>query len=191
MGASVYFFGGYKASVTDVKVWAATAKAQRSDAEFYPFPWPHGADAGAASAVATATNNGQFGTAVEAIKGSSAETIYIVGHSSGCAIANAVDRSLEDHDNVVLVALDGFAPNRAQLARPNTQVWAAMCGSAKSRNYGALKGLLGGALKVYEASDCKTAWALHFSLVNADARDATVTSIAEGYAQCWANLCWM
>jgi hypothetical protein len=191
MSTYVVFFGGYKASQTDMKVWLGSAKAQKSSIEFSAFPWPHGADSGASSAVTTFTKSGQYDSAVAAIKASGADSIYIVGHSSGCAIANAVDRSLKDHSNVVLVALDGFGPDRKQLARSTTQVWAAVCGDAKSRNYKSLKNLVGGKLKVYEATDCKTMWALHFSLVNAAATDSTVKSIATGYAQCRANLVWL
>jgi hypothetical protein len=143
MSTYVVFFGGYKASQTDMKVWLGSAKAQKSSIEFSAFPWPHGADSGASSAVTTFTKSGQYDAAVAAIKASGADSIYIVGHSSGCAIANAVDRSLKDHSNVVLVALDGFGPDRKQLARSTTQVWAAVCGDAKSRNYKSLKNLVG------------------------------------------------
>jgi hypothetical protein len=90
-----------------------------------------------------------------------------------------------------LVALDGFGPDQAQLKRSSTQVWAAVCGDATSRNYRSLKKLVGGQLKVYKATDCKTMWALHFSLVNAAANDKLVTSIRTGYAQCRANLMWL
>lgn len=191
MSSCVFFFGGYKATQTDMNVWAGSARAQRSDVEFTAFAWPRGADADDRSAVATATKNGQLGAAVEAIAASSADSIFIVGHSSGCAIANAVDRKLEDHARIVLVALDGFGPDRNQLARATTQVWAAVCDGATSRNHGSLKALVGGKLKVYEATDCKTMWALHFSLVNAAASDAAVTSVATGYTNCRANLVWL
>ena len=101
-----------------------------------------------------------------------------------------MDRGLKDHSNIALVALDGFGPDHAQLARSTTQVWAALCGGAKSRNYQSLKHLVGGKLKVYKATDCKTMWALHCSLVNAAANDKVVHSIRTGYAQCQANLGW-
>ena len=73
--------------------------------------------------------------------------------------------------------------------RPSTQVWAAVCGNTKSLNYP--KGQVGGRLNVYEATDCKKLWALHFSLVNAAATDGTVHGIATGYFQCRANLVWL
>lgn len=135
MSTCVFFCGGYKATQTDMNVWAGSARAQRSDVEFNAFAWPRGADPDATSAVATATRNGQLESAVKAIAASSADSIFIVGHSSGCAIANAVDRKLEDHARIVLVALDGFGPDRNQLARATTQVWAAACDGATSRNH--------------------------------------------------------
>src|SRR6185295_18229201 len=92
--------------------------------------------------------------------------VYLVGHSSGCAIANAVHRGLKDTSKVILVALDGFSPNRAQLAQAGTQVWAAECGKAVSRNHNALKRVVGGGLKIYQATNCYHEWALHFSVVN-------------------------
>ena len=190
-GVYVLFFGGYRATQTDMNVWLGSAKAQRATVDFDAIPWPAGADSSAASAVSTFKKGRKLDSMLEAIESSGADLIYIVGHSSGCAIANAVDSSLKDHKNVRLVALDGFAPGRHQLARVDTQVWAATCGNEKSRNYTALKKAVGSRLQVYAATDCKTSWALHFSLVNAAASDRLVKNIASGYAQCKANLMWL
>lgn len=189
MATQVFFFGGFLASHTDMKVWAGDAAAQRSSVDFQPFAWPSGAKSDGHSAVAGAHSSGSFRRAVQAIEASSADTIYIVGHSSGCAIANAVDRALKDHERVALVALDGFAPNGTQRSRAGTQVWSAECGDAVSRNHKALKELLGGKLKIFTATNCKTAWGLHFSLVNANADSKT--TISNGYQGCRANLCWL
>jgi hypothetical protein len=191
MSTYVLFIGGYHATQTDMNVWLGSAKAQQPDVDFDALPWPPGAGADANGAVSSFTKAGQYGSAITAIESSGADRIYIVGHSSGCAIANAVDRGLKDHSNVVLVALDGFSPNGKQLARPSTQVWAAVCGDVKSRNYKALKEAVGARLQVYKATDCKTMWALHFSLVNAAASDKVVKDIRTGYAQCRANLVWL
>jgi hypothetical protein len=191
MSTYVLFFGGYRATQTDMNVWLGNAKAQKADVAFDAIPWPSGAGADANSAVSSFTKAGQFASAIAAIQSSSADLIYIVGHSSGCAIANAVDRGLKDHSKIVLVALDGFGPDRKLLARSSTQVCAAVCGDGKSKNYQPLKDLVGGQLKVYKATDCKTMWALHFSLVNAAANDNVVNSIRTGYAQCRANLAWL
>jgi hypothetical protein len=191
MSAYVLFFGGYHATRTDINVWSASAKAQKPDVTFDGYPWPSGASSGATSAVSTFTAHGSYAQAIATIQECATDLIYIVGHSSGCAIANAVDRGLKDTSNVVLVALDGFAPSREQLARPSTQVWAAECGKAKSRNHDGLKGAVGGRLKIYKATNCYHSWSLHFSVVNSGANDKAVTSIATGYAQCRANLSWM
>ena len=150
---------------------------------------PGAAGAGAQSAIAAFTKAGSYAQAIATVHECATDLIYLVGHSSGCAIANAVDRGLKDTSKVILVALDGFAPSRAQLARPSTQVWAAECGHAKSRNHDGLKNAVGGRLKIYKATHCHHSWALHFSVVNSAANDKT--SIATGYAQCRANLMWM
>ncbi len=191
MSAYVLFFGGYHATLTDINVWSASAKAQKPDVTFDGYPWPSGAGAGAQSAIAAFTKAGSYAQAIATARECATDLIYLVGHSSGCAIANAVDRGLKDTSKVILVALDGFVPSREQLARPSTQVWAAECGSAVSRNHDKLKKAIGGRLKIYKATNIYEPWALHFSVVNSAASDKAVTSIATGYAHCRANLCWM
>ena len=76
-----------------------------------------------------------------------------------------------------------------QLGRPNTQIWAAECGKAVSKNHDDLKRALGSRLKIYRATNCYTKWGLHFSVVNSAANDKT--TIENGYANCRANLMWM
>jgi hypothetical protein len=191
MSAYVLFFGGYQATRADINFWSASAKVQKPSVTFDGYPWPSGAKSDAESAVGSFTKAGSFAQAIGTVRECATDVVYLVGHSSGCAIANAVDRGLKDTSKVILVALDGFAPSREQLARPSTQVWAAECGSAKSRNHDALKKAVGGRLKIYQATDCYGMWALHFSVVNRAANDKSVTSIASGYAQCQANLMWM
>lgn len=191
MSAYVIFFGGYKATITDINVWSASAKAQKPDITFDGYPWQSGASADGEAAVSAFRASGKLAQAVGTVKECATGMVYLVGHSSGCAIANAVDAALKDTTNVTLVALDGYSPSRAQLARATTQVWAAICGKAVSRNHNALKGIVGSRLKVYPAKDCYDAWALHFSVVNSAATDKSVTSIASGYAQCRANLMWL
>jgi hypothetical protein len=187
----VLFFGGYHATQTDVDVWLASAKAQRKDVDFDAVPYPPGASANSHSAVSTFTKGELYDGAITQLATSGADQTYIVGHSSGCAIANAVDRVLRDHSRMNLVALDGFLPDANQLGRPSTQVWSATCGSAISLNYKDLKNAVGSRLQVYPATHCKTKWALHFSLVNAAATDKIVDSIKHGYRSCKANLAWL
>lgn len=191
MSTYVLFFGGYHATQTDINVWSASAKSQKPDVTFDGYAWPRGANSDSVSAVSAFTKAGRLAEAIATLKECAPDLIYIVGHSSGCAIANAVDRGLADTSKVTLVALDGFAPDRAQLSRATTQVWAAECGTAKSRNHDNLKKVVGGQLKIYKATNCYDGWSLHFSVVNSAANDKAVTSIARGYANCRANLMWM
>ena len=214
MSTYVIFFGGWRATPADMQAWKGSAKAQKSGIEFDAIPWPSGAASDAKSAVSAFKNKktGRYKSVIDDIhaiqyanaQSANARKIYIVGHSSGCAIANAVDEGLTDHSDVVLVALDGFVPGPKQLARQNTQVWVAktlpipFLDGGISRNYPALRKAIGSRLQVYYAApDCTTEWALHFSLVNAAANDKIVTGknsleiVATGYTQCIANLVWL
>ena len=191
MSVYVLFFGGYQATQTDMDIWVASAKKVCQGVDFDAVPWPHGAGKDANSAVSTFTKGDEFDGVITQIGTSGADQTYIVGHSSGCAIANHVDRILKDHNHVTLVALDGFVPDAKQLARPSTQVWSAVGGGGTSLNYKDLKDSVRGRLQVYHATDCSTTWALHFSLVNAAATDRVVKGISTGYAQCRANLIWL
>jgi len=194
MGTSIFFFGGFLAKITHMMSWQGSAASQTSDDTYvYTYAWPAGGGADDKSAIAAFRKAGTFDKALAAIAAASADKVFIVGHSSGCAIANQVDRELGGHDNVNLVALDGFAPDGDQLARPGTQVWSAVNGRAKAKNHDRLKDALGGRLKIYTATSCTSRWALHFSLVNAAATDAIDgdTWPTLGYANCRANLCWL
>ncbi len=187
MSQAVFYFGGFHASDLDIESWLRSARVQKPAVDFTGFPWPKGANADADSAVKAFSKHGKFDAVIEDIQGC-ADTIFIVGHSSGCAIANAVDAGLEWTENVVLVALDGFRPSDDQLDRETTQVWGATCGDVKSRNF---PGLAKGRRKIFAATNCKSMWALHFSLVNANSEDGLVDSIANGYAKCRANLLFL
>ncbi|MFL5342523.1 MAG: hypothetical protein ACJ8F7_20445 [Gemmataceae bacterium] len=189
MSMSVYFFGGYEATQADIDAWLRSARQQEPGVAFFGFPWPDNTPSTPPeSVVKGARKSGLYQSALDAIQACSADTIYIVGHSSGCAISNAVDKGLTDTSKIVLVALDGFTPDHQQLQRSSTQVWGAVCNGVKSRNY---NGGLGSRLKVHQATDCKTDWALHFSLVNTAATDKTVPTRQKGYFQCQANLEWL
>jgi hypothetical protein len=188
MSEAVFYFGGYHASEHDIDAWLRSARVQKPTVEFIGFPWPKGASSGAHSAVAHFSKGGRYDAVIDDIQGNGADTIYLVGHSSGCAIANAVDAGLEWTENIVLVALDGFTPNSDQLDRETTQVWGATCNGVNSRNF---PGFVKGRRKVFTATGCKSEWALHFSLVNANAKDGLVDSVAKGYANCRANLSFL
>lgn len=189
MSTSVFFFGGFNATQNHIDAWVKSAKQQKPNIDFSGFPWTSGdASYPAETVVKGSKKSGRYKSALDAIQACGADSIHIVGHSSGCAIANAVDKDLKDTSKVVLVALDGFSPDGDQLKRSSTQVWGAECGGVTSKNY---PGPSNGRRKVYQATDCKKLWALHFSLVNAAATDGTVHGIPTGYFQCKANLAWL
>jgi hypothetical protein len=186
MGAAVFFFGGYNASQKDINDWVRSAHQQRPNTAFTGYRWESGpASYPATTVVKGSKKTGQYQWALDDVESCNADKIYIVGHSSGCAVANAVDKGLKDTKNVVLVALDGFSPDDDQLSRPTTQVWGAMCGNVTSKNF---PGPSKGRRRIYPATHCKTLWALHFSLVNAAATDSTVHGVSTGYFNCQANL---
>jgi len=186
----VFFFGGYKSSQPNVNDWSNSAQKQRSDVTFNAFPYPDDTPADPPDNVLD-----KFRSVIESIKNTKADKIFVVGHSSGCAIANGVARRLKDNDKIVLVALDGFLPDAKQLKRPSTQVWGAVSGNAKSFHYDDMKS--GGKEKFHEFTanpDCTTKVALHFSLVNTAANDKDIKDfhdLKNGYKACVANLCWL
>jgi hypothetical protein len=201
MSAYVLFFGGYKASVTDIKAWTASATLQKPGVTFEGYPYPHGASWDGEEAVTAFTKAHDYAAAIKKIEASSSDVIYIVGHSSGCAVANKVDAGLKDHAKIILVALDGYAPSNAQLARPSTQVWIAESGTGKSmhhadlqdriKNYN-LKAKVPAKVNIYTAPNAaSTKLALHFSLVNVSSSDTLVKHIPDGYKDCKANLSWI
>jgi predicted esterase len=198
MSALVLFFGGWQASVLDMKAWTASAIQQNPGVMFDAYPYPVGASAKGEEAVAKFTD---FTKATNKIQASKADTIYIVGHSSGCAIANAVDARLKDHTKTILVALDGYCPSAVQLARPGTQVWVAESSTGKSLHYQDLQDSVKDYdrknkdwvwVNIYKApADCSTKLSLHFSLVNLSSSDDLVKFIPDGYKNCKANLSYL
>ena len=193
MGVCVVFFGGYKATQEQVDRWLASARKQKPGIDFSAHPWPPSAmksDGGVA--VDILKSNGKFEKIVAALKASSADKIYIVGHSSGCAIANEVDRTLKS-TKIVLVSLDGYRPDKDQLKRDSTQVWGAVFGAHKSLHYPDAdeKKKLGDHFKEHTATaGCTTKFALHFSLVNTAVTNSTGT-LENGYDGCQANVKWI
>jgi hypothetical protein len=198
----IFFFGGYRATIHDVAKWQGSAAGQTSgDVYVFTYAWPAAAPnsdklakSDDLSAVSSFRGVGTFDKAVSDIESCGADRIFIVGHSSGCAISKAVDRAVVDKDKVTLVALDGFAPDVDQLARPSTQVWAAERKQGGkvfvSRNHDGLKKILGARLKIFNAPSGTTKWALHFSLVNVAASD-DIDEPSKGYKNCRANLVWL
>jgi ABC-type branched-subunit amino acid transport system substrate-binding protein len=198
MSVDVFFIGGYNAKQIHINWWKQSAQQQAQPGiGFKGFPWPDGVVSSPATAVVQGwRDKRQFQPVVDAVQASQADFIYIVGHSSGCAVANAVDNALSNTSKIVLVALDGFPPDEDQRKRPSTQVWSAVNplhpAVQFARNYKKLKALLGSELHEYRAKDdCTSTWALHFSLVNSAATDTLVQGVETGYNKCEANLIWM
>ncbi|HUM91984.1 MAG TPA: hypothetical protein PLM32_11495, partial [Candidatus Competibacter sp.] len=78
MSTYVLFFGGYRATITDMKVWQGSAKAQKSDVEFDAIPWPSGASYTASSAVGVFTKTGGAKAALPAHPSSQAGRHYLL-----------------------------------------------------------------------------------------------------------------
>jgi hypothetical protein len=198
MSVCAVFFGGFQATQEQVNKWRERARKLKPGIEFGVRPWPSGAWTNSAGAVGVSAfrQTGEFDSLVAALKASPADKIYIVGHSSGCAIANEVDRALKGSkvaSKLVLVSLDGFRPDPDQLARDNTQVWGAVSGAHKSYHYPGAdeKRKFGKKFKEYTAkTNCTTPFALHFSLVNTVVTNDT-GNLEQGYDDCQANLKWV
>jgi hypothetical protein len=203
MSAFVLFFGGWQSSLANIKAWTASAMKQNPGIMFDGYPYPDGASADGETAVNAFRDNKAHGyaEAIKKIEGSKSDVIYIVGHSSGCAIANAVDAGLKDHSKITLVALDGYCPSAKQLARPGTQVWVAESSTGRSLHYKDLQDSVKDYdlknkdwvwVNIYKASaNCSTKLALHFSLVNLASSDGLVKHIPDGYNDCNANLSFL
>jgi hypothetical protein len=194
MSVFVLFFGGYQATLLDIKAWTASAGNQKPSVTFEGYPYPQGASWDGAQAVKAFTKAHDYGAAIKKIEASGSDRIYIVGHSSGCAVANAVDAGLKNHAKITLVALDGYSPSNAQMARPTTQVWVAESSGGLSLHFDDLRNATKGKtrLNTYQAPpNCTTKLALHFSLVNESSSDAVVQQIPQGYTACKANLSWL
>jgi len=185
MNIYVVFIGGFRSDQTAICLWLASATSQRNDVTFDAYPFPNINNSDRASSVKGFEDH--FDEVIKKIQDSGADKIFIVGHSSGCAIADEVNSRLGgDRKNVTLVDLDGFAPLPTQIAKSQeVQAWYAVGpgGKGKSLNHA------GGRIK-YQATHATETWSLHFSLVNKAATNKITQSNykREGYAGCIANL---
>ena len=177
----VYFFGGYRSTVADVEAWGKSLEAKVPGARAIVFPYPHGASAHDPLA--------EWGCSQDIAMHILARTnqpCIIVGHSSGCAIANDVANVALDlgAKNFKLIALDGFRPSRELLSLPETTVWSAECNGVRSLNYDHLSSCQ--EFRVYYA-EVTEQWPLHFSLVNVNVSDE-YGDLEHGYRNCEANV---
>jgi hypothetical protein len=187
MSVYVVFFGGYHASQHDMELWKASAEKLCDGVKFDAFPYPDPAASDDISAVKGFEK--QFDGVIKKIEGFSADTLFIVGHSSGCAIANELNSRLKgDHSKITLVDLDGFAPSADQIKKSRVQAWSAEGAGSKGKS---LRWAAGH--HMYPAPLATKKWSLHFSLVNTAATDAITEKNYKdtGYAGCIANLYWL
>ena len=177
----VYFFGGYRSTVADVQAWGKSLEAKVPDATAIVFPYPPGASARDPLAEWSYSQD-----IAMHILGRSNEPCIIVGHSSGCAIANDVASVALDlgTKNFKLIALDGFRPSQELLSLPGTTVWSAECNGVRSLNYDHLSSCQ--EFRVYYAEVAEQ-WPLHFSLVNVNVSDE-YGELEQGYRKCEANI---
>lgn len=164
--------------------WAASAKIQRPDVEFETCHWIDGADPNdpVSSYHLTLDRTSQQ------IKQFSNKTFVIVGHSSGCAVANELAERVFSLPNWHLVVLDGFRPDKELLSK--SDCWGAKSGVHCSRNFYALRQTPN--FHVHQAPvNCTANWPLHFSLVNLNASNENVNGIYQGYVDCKTNLEWL
>jgi hypothetical protein len=183
----VVFIGGYQSNGLDMDMWKTSASNQRSDVRFDVYPYPSGASSHKLGAEQGFDN--QYADVVKLIADVNADTLYIVGHSSGCAIANKLNSLIPgNHKNITLVDLDGFSASADQAKGSKVEVWSAVGpgGKGRSVNWAAWH-------KISYATRATNQWALHFSLVNSAAtNDINGDNYpAKGYNGCVANLCWL
>ena len=187
MSIYVVFIGGFQSDQKAMDLWLASARTQRKDVVFDAYPFPHIKHSDRNHSVAGFED--QFDAVIKKIEDSHAAKIFIVGHSSGCAIADEVNKRLGgDRKNVTLVDLDGFAPSADQIKRSSVQAWSAEGAGGKGKSLHWAQ-----AHKKFIAASATTEWSLHFSLVNTAATDAITKHNyrSKGYAGCIANLCWL
>lgn len=193
---TVIYFGGYGASQEQMKCWEDGARKDPRYAgyDFKAFPYPIGATGAKASVLAAGENTIQ--RVLKRIGEMSARDpkrkFIIAGHSSGAALANAVAERVKNPSQVELVDLDGFAASPLLQKRIKTT-----CVYAENPNTG-LRSRNAGSMttncpkenqKRYPAAQCKTAWCLHFAVVNTKAPPYLGSDFKQnGYKGCGTNL---
>jgi len=159
----VFFFGGYGSTWGDVDAWGTSFEGKVSGSSVTRIPYPGDATAGDPLNVWNEDRSEHVAQAIKACR----DAVVIIGHSSGCAIANDVAKHARTRGcSFKLVALDGFCPSEDLLALPDTSVWSAMFeDEIRSLNYDGLKAKAGNKFRVYK-SNVSAMWPLHFSLIN-------------------------
>ena len=187
MSVHAVFIGGFQSTQPQVDLWKVSAQQLRNDVTFDAFSYPATKDYSDSGAVHGFGKTG-FDAAIQRINDVGADRLFIVGHSSGCAIANELNFRLPKSKSITLVDLDGFVASRHKKQDSDLEPWCAQGDGGKGHSlwWAAEKN------KFTSSSATKT-WSLHFSLVNLAATDKiTHDNYKEiGYAGCVANLCWL
>jgi len=194
--AVIFYFGGYEATTAEVDLWQKSALAQTGgDYQFNVYPYPAGASSSASSAI-KGFGQGNINVLAKEIIDNASTQFIIVGHSSGCAIADAIAAGVIAQAsttvlNVRLVVLDGFLPSSEVKEKMPYKCYSAYDDGHYSLNWSAMK-TCGNNFVPLETPYCGSdIWCLHFSLVNSAATSSIVKTIPEGYTDCVANLAWL
>ena len=175
----VHFFGGYRATNQNVLAWCNSLEKKQPHVIAIGWPYPIGSPA------ASPLKCWNCSESVAKLIKVDVDECLIVGHSSGCAIANDVaSKALAlGAKNFKLIALDGFLPKPELLNLPGTMVWSAECNGVHSLKYKSNKD--SGRFHLYKANVTKK-WPLHFILINVNVSDDH-SDITQGYRNCDVN----
>lgn len=190
----VLFFGGYGASPEQMSCWEKGARAQNSYASyiFQAVAYPEGS----ASDMASVLKAGELIVKkwADEINLHPERKYFIVGHSSGAALANRVAELVARPQQIELVDLDGFAASASlQKKAKTTCVYAVQTVTGmQSRNAISMKEACR-LSHAYKDSKCQTPWCLHFSLVNTQVAPSLSGADFKknGYLGCGTNLDWL
>jgi hypothetical protein len=127
----IHFFGGYRATNQNVLAWCNSLETKQPNVIAIGWPYPIGSSAG--DPLKCWNCSGSIAKLISV----DVDECLIVGHSSGCALANDVaGKALAlGAKNFRLIALDGFLPRPELLNLPGTVVWSAECNGVHSLNY--------------------------------------------------------
>lgn len=184
----VIYFGGYRSTKANMSCWSE--KVQSEGFKVSALEYPQGATSELNQDI---EDTRAYRVLLSEIRNNPHKKYKVAGHSSGSQYANnLVDWMLRNgipSQNIELSNLDGFRASKHLARQVKTVCWSARNGSLVSRNYSP-------DCKVYQAPHCKTAWCLHFSVVNT-AVPADLSGgndmVRRGYAKdnCQTNMDWI
>lgn len=203
----VIFFGGTHSTVEDMQKWRASARAQCGGShQFHPVSYAAGKDFNEKAALAASDS---LTTKLAAqIRQHPNWKIILACHSSGCASSKALAEKLLNHpghaNNILgMHSFEGFRPSDTLQKSVPAVCWSAQNPNVKSfqkkkkdgtfetvsatgPNWNSMSSCRNH--QVLKNTRCHSQWCLHFSLVNANARDAAIGYDSEDFA---ANMAWL